>query len=157
MVTRHGHQEDITFEVAPIGKHELLLGLPWCRLHQIQVDWDNNDIIKWGLECEQHFPGHIAEVTLGHTTQKELPPQEEQYRELKETIPEEYHDFLDVFDAEYGMSKCPERRPGYDFEIHLKEDTKLEKGILDLATPRSELSLPLTVCWVTTRSAPVDE
>ena len=125
MVTRHGHQEDITFDVAPIGKHELLLGLLWCRLHQIQVDWDNNNIMKWGPECEQHFPSHITKVTLGHTTHKELPPQEERYRALKETIPEEYHDFLDVFDAEYGMSKCLERRPGYDFKIHLKEGMKL--------------------------------
>jgi len=59
------------------------------------------------------------------STHSNLPPQEERHRELKQTIPQEYHDFLDVFDAEYTMSKCPEKRPSYDFEIHLKEDAKL--------------------------------
>ena len=40
-------------------------------------------------------------------------------------VPEEYHDYLDVFDTEYSMSKCPEHRPGYDFKINLKENSKL--------------------------------
>jgi len=125
MTTKHRHQETIVFDVAPIGKHDLLLGLPWCKLHQVQLDWDNNNILQWGPECEQHFPSYIAKVTLGHTAQKELLPQEERYQELRKTVPKEYHDFLDVFNADYSMSKCPEQRPGYDFEIHLKEAVKI--------------------------------
>ena len=37
----------------------------------------------------------------------------------------EYHDFLDVFDADLAMSKCPPHRPGYDFELNLVENAKL--------------------------------
>ena len=125
IVTKHGHEETITFDVAPIRKYKDILGLPWCKLHRVQFDWDNNDILQWGPQCKQHFPSQISKVTLGHTAQKELPPQMEWYQELKETVPEEYHDFLDVFDTEYTMSKCPEECLGYDFEIHLKENAKL--------------------------------
>jgi len=125
MTTKHGHKETIVFDVAPIRKHQLLLRLPWCKLHQVQFDWNNKDILGWGPECEQHFPQQISEVTLGHSAHSNLPPQKERHQELKQTIPQEYHDFLDVFDVEYAMSKCPEKCPGYDFEIHLKDDAKL--------------------------------
>jgi len=125
MTTKHGHEETITLDVAPIGKHQLLLGLPWCKLHQIQFDWNNEDILSWGPKCEQHFPRQVSEVTLGHSAHTHLTPQSERYQELKLTVPQDYHDFLDVFDAEYAMSKCPEPRPGYDFEIHLKDNAKL--------------------------------
>jgi hypothetical protein len=37
----------------------------------------------------------------------------------------EYHDYLDVFDADLTMSACPPMCPGYNFEIHLQENTKL--------------------------------
>ena len=125
MTTQHGHEEDITLDVAPIRKHKILLGLPWCCLHQIQFDWEQGDIYKWGPDCDDHFPKNIHEITLGHTTQKDLPPTMERYAELRKTILEEYHDFLDVFNTKYSMSKCPEHWLGYNFKINLKENSKL--------------------------------
>ena len=38
---------------------------------------------------------------------------------LKGMIPEEYHDFLDVFNPEGPTKQMPPSRPGYDFEILL--------------------------------------
>jgi len=108
MTTQHGHEEDITLDIAPIGKHEILLRLPWCHLHQVQFNWQQGDISHWGPNCEKNFPKTDHEIMLGHATQKDLPPTAERHAELRKTILEEYHDYLDVFDAEYSMSKCPE-------------------------------------------------
>src|SRR5258706_1698259 len=67
----------------------------------------------------------IFEITLGHAASSKLRPREVRYQELMQQIPQEYHDYLDVFDADLAMSKCPEHRPTYDFEIHLQEGCKL--------------------------------
>src|SRR5258708_17658919 len=274
LITQHGHEEQITLDVAPVRKHNLILGLPWCTLQEIQFNWKNHDIQQWSPNCktncfpthtvaplyvqplqpEAHIPtrgtpesigydlystetivippserrtigtgiaiqvpvgtyGRIAprsglavkhnidiaagvidpdyrgeikavlinngqhpyyvtagervaqlilenaatediivtellnntirmhqgfgstgmsdelveiyEISLGHNASTQLRPQEERYAELRKLVPEYYHDFLDVFDGELSMSKCPERRPGYDFEINLKDNAKL--------------------------------
>jgi hypothetical protein len=52
LTTRHGHSERITLDVAPIGQHDLILGLPWLALHGVQLDWKNNNITGWSLSCE---------------------------------------------------------------------------------------------------------
>src|SRR5258708_7257340 len=51
----------------------------------------------------------IYEISLGHSVSTNLRPQEEQYTELRELVPECYHDFLDIYDGELSMSKCPEQ------------------------------------------------
>ena len=75
-----------------------------------------------GMTQEQ---ADVFEITLGHTASKRLRPQEERYEDLRKIIPHEYHDYLNVFDEELSMSRCPEPREGYDFEINLKEGAKL--------------------------------
>ena len=52
LTTRHGHEETIALNVAPVGRHDLLLGLPWCQHHGIQFDWVNRDIAGWSPDCE---------------------------------------------------------------------------------------------------------
>jgi hypothetical protein len=66
----------------------------------------------------------VSAVELGHANVKKIHPIEERYADLRRQILAEYHDYLDVFDEELGMSRCPKHRPGYDFEIHLQEGTK---------------------------------
>jgi len=46
------HTEKITLDVAPIGKHKLILGIPWCTYHGVQFDWQNHDILTWSPKCE---------------------------------------------------------------------------------------------------------
>jgi dUTP pyrophosphatase len=48
----HTHEEIITFDVAPIGKHNIILGLPWCTYHEVQFDWNQHNITKWSPSCE---------------------------------------------------------------------------------------------------------
>jgi dUTP pyrophosphatase len=52
LTTHHGHSECITLDMAPIGQHNLILGLPWLALHGVQLDWRNNNITGWSLSCE---------------------------------------------------------------------------------------------------------
>jgi len=283
LITKHGHEEVITLDVAPVGKHNLILGLPWCMFHEVQFDWNEQDITQWSPACEGRcFPSHIVAplhvqllspdaqipvrategaigydlsstidctippasrqiiptgvaiqlpentygriaphsglaakhsidiaagvidpdyrgelkvvmvnngqqpymvktghriaqlilenatledvvvkqellqterqesgfgstdvyaiepppemeedlvdiyaISLGHSASTSLRPQEERYKTLRSQIPSEYHDYLDVFDEDLAMSKCPPCRPGYDFEIHLTENAKL--------------------------------
>ena len=44
---------------------------------------------------------------------------------LRKLIPEEYHDYLNVFDPEGPMCQLPPLRPGYDFEIQLNPSKPL--------------------------------
>ena len=65
LVTKHGHKEIITLNIAPIGKHNIILGLPWCQFHEVQFDWVNRDIKQWSSECENRcFPNHLAPLHI---------------------------------------------------------------------------------------------
>ena len=66
LTTRHGHTENITLDVAPIGRHDLILGLPWYVKHGIQIDWRNKEIIGWSPECESTCFNHIISELQTH-------------------------------------------------------------------------------------------
>ena len=270
-LTINKHSEQIHLEVAPIGKHDIILGLPWLEKHNVQVDWRNRTITGWSNDCNTNCfptsidaleverlspevvpptyatpgsigadlystqtisipPGQrglvgtgisvrlpegtygriaprsglalkhsidvgagvidpdyrgevkvplinngqtpftvnkldcIAQLVLEGATQEEiimvdqldetqrgeqgfghsgmtpevaeiyaiamggttnLKPIEERYRHLRTMVPEVYHDFLDVFDADLCTSRLPPSRPGYDFNISLIPGAKL--------------------------------
>ena len=52
LTTMDKHMEKIVLDVAPIGKHDLILGIPWCTYHGIQFDWQNRKILAWSPECK---------------------------------------------------------------------------------------------------------
>ena len=62
MTTRHRHTKTITFNVTPIGKHNIILGLPWCTKHEIQIDWKNHEIVRWSPNCKNQCFGTIASI-----------------------------------------------------------------------------------------------
>jgi dUTP pyrophosphatase len=273
LTTQHGHEETITLNVALVGRHDIILGLPWCEYHGVQFNWTEKDILAWSLDCKGkcfHTPvstlqvkplcldavipqrstqdsigydlhatevttitpsqrapigmgisiglpkgmyGRVAPrsglavkhsvdvatgvidpdyqgelkvvlvnngtspyqvnkgdciaqlileeaqihdiqpvveldnmergidgfgstrmstelaeiyaITLGHAVSSKIQPIKEQYQELHAIIPVEYHDYLDIFDADLTMSACPPTHPSYNFEIHLQENAKL--------------------------------
>jgi dUTP pyrophosphatase len=69
--------------------------------------------------------GHtgISTIAMGGTT--DIPPMAERYAKLKQIVPECYHDYLDIFDANLCSSKLAPRRPGYNFKINLVPGSKL--------------------------------
>ena len=66
--------------------------------------WGDAGFGSMGMELEL---AEIYEISLGHTTSKNIWSQQERYSELWRQIPDEYHDYLDVFDADLVMSNCP--------------------------------------------------
>jgi hypothetical protein len=52
LITSHSHEEIITLDMAPIGKHNVILGLPWCTYHEVQFNWNQHNIIKWSPSCK---------------------------------------------------------------------------------------------------------
>jgi len=67
----------------------------------------------------------IYEISLGHTANANLQSQTKRHHELQSLIPSEYHDYLNVFNMDLAMSKCPPHRPSYDFELNLVDNAKL--------------------------------
>ena len=270
-LTVNDHSKQIPLEVAPIGRHDIILGLPWLEKHNVQIDWRDKAIVGWSKECNDGClsasintvevkklspdamvptyattgsigadlystqsivipPGRreliatgisvrlpegsyariaprsglalkhsidvgagvvdpdfrrevrvllinngeapfainkldrIAQLIVEGATQEDiivvdqldntergeqgfghsgmtpevaekyaiamggtvnLKPIEERYRQLRTLVPEEYHDFLDVFDADLCTSRLPPSRPGYDFDIYLIPGAKL--------------------------------
>ena len=53
-LTINRHLEQIPLEVAPIGRHNIILGLPWLEKHNVQVDWRNKTITGWSSECSNN-------------------------------------------------------------------------------------------------------
>ena len=119
---------DIPFEVKP-GDWITQLILENATLQDIQV----TDTMDETIHGEGSFSStgmnqelaEIFEISLGHTANTTIAPQPERYNELQSQIPMEYHDYLDVFDTDLAMSKCPPHHPGYDFKLNLVENAKL--------------------------------
>jgi len=92
-ITINGQQENVKFLMTGLGKQRIILGFPWLNKHNPEINWK----------------------TLLHQThdekKKDVP--------LKEQIPEEYHEFLDVFDKEKA-DRFPDERV-WDHKIELKD------------------------------------
>lgn len=39
LVMEDGHTEEVQFDIAPIGNHQAILGMPWIRKHNPEIDW----------------------------------------------------------------------------------------------------------------------
>jgi hypothetical protein len=46
------HSEEIMFDVVPIGKHQIILGTPWMRKHNPELDWASNDVRFTRCDCQ---------------------------------------------------------------------------------------------------------
>src|SRR5258708_17423034 len=57
ITTQHGHTEHLTLDIAPIGKHDIILGLPWLKQHKPIVNWQTHNVEQWSLYCHHNcFP-----------------------------------------------------------------------------------------------------
>lgn len=56
------HSEIIRLDVADIGRHEIILGMPWLVRHNPFVDWDKHRIAFISLHCSDHCLPSRADV-----------------------------------------------------------------------------------------------
>jgi hypothetical protein len=52
-MTIGGHSEMLTFDVAPLGKHNIVLGLPWLQQHDPIIHWSSGKLTFTSDYCEQ--------------------------------------------------------------------------------------------------------
>ena len=146
------HSEILTFDVIPLGAHNLILGLSWLQQHDLQLHWASGKITFTSDYCEAHCLALPASTILNQRPLVQPPPKTKEtldpepepvsaeeveifvitvpkcLEHLKEVIPEEYWDFLDVFDGEKATTTLPELcGSDIDFAIELDPTKPLPK------------------------------
>ncbi|MGH2639282.1 MAG: retropepsin-like aspartic protease [Rhabdochlamydiaceae bacterium] len=53
MVMLQGHREMMQFDIINMGNHACILGVPWLRKHNPQVNWRDDTIVMSQCACEQ--------------------------------------------------------------------------------------------------------
>ena len=46
-----GHNKRINFDVTPLGRYDVVLGIPWLRNHNPAIDWKNERIEFTNCKC----------------------------------------------------------------------------------------------------------
>jgi hypothetical protein len=128
-----GHIEQLAFDVTTIGRHDIILGMPWIRKHNPSIDW-KKDTISFDKctigRCAQMQRDHRAspkqvvslqdpeEVCATSQTESGYLTNEDP---LLRQIPEEYHEYKDLFKEEKGIEALPQHGQ-WDHEIPLEKD-----------------------------------
>jgi len=139
---RYGkHREKISMLETNLGSYDVILGLPWMRKHRVQPDWDSERLLinpKTDLKPEpepesnpeldicmigaaplsrlSRKPDHeIFAVTMKDIEQALAP---KTFIDPATKLPQQYHDFLDVFSRKEADT-LPKHRP-YDHRIELE-------------------------------------
>lgn len=148
MVTDGTHMEMIRLDVFPLGRHQVILGMPWIRKHNPTIDWKNGTITFNRCECitarnthkkvEELDDTHreacaTSEEAIGHQAQDPLVNQlalvqqvdgqevNKRYHPDSKDYAERYRqEFEKLFSNEQGIEALPEHQP-WDHEIPLVE------------------------------------
>ena len=59
-----GHSETLTFNVAPLGKHNIVLGLLWLQWHNPMIHWKSGKVTFISNYCEEHCLAQPASTFL---------------------------------------------------------------------------------------------
>jgi hypothetical protein len=147
-MTIGGHSEMLTFDVAPLGKHNIALGLPWLQQHDPIVHWSSGKLTFASDYCEQQCLAVPTSTFLNQQPIMLVMPLDdldmellliegaglstidipEHLTELTEMILEAYWDRMGVFDGQKAATTLPELRgPDVDFAIELDPTKPLPK------------------------------
>jgi hypothetical protein len=75
-----GHKEKISLFVTTLGKHDVILGLPWMKKHKVTLDWANYKLNFTAPNCKKPQPDLVREQLLP-------PPRPEpQIREVRTSL-----------------------------------------------------------------------
>jgi hypothetical protein len=146
------HSKTLTFDVAPLGGHNIVLRLPWLQQHDPLLHWSSGKVTFASDYCEKHCLAQPASTFLNQCplictseTVDDSPESKlnsltveeadlfaveipEHLESLKEDILEHYWDSLDMFDGEKAASTLPELRgPDINFAIDLDPEKLLLK------------------------------
>ena len=121
------HQEEMKLLVLKSPRMPLVLGRPWLRLHNPQVDWSRGLITGWSPGCHATCLQSAAGPLLPPQSSMVIPPD-------LSSVPPEYHDLGEVFSKSRATSLPPHR--SYDCAIDLLPGTSPRRGhLFSLSTP----------------------
>uniref|UniRef100_A0A183CNF3 RNA-directed DNA polymerase n=1 Tax=Globodera pallida TaxID=36090 RepID=A0A183CNF3_GLOPA len=112
-VIMNDHVEEITCDVAPLGRHTVVLGIPWLKKHNPKINWSQGT-----LEFDSEYC--VAECLCEDCNAIE--------GGVVGQLPEEYVEFKDVFVAK-EVDRLPPHRP-YDLKIELEPGAKPKIGVV---------------------------
>ncbi|XP_063805039.1 uncharacterized protein LOC134983236 [Pseudophryne corroboree] len=107
------HQERIEFLIIPKSSYDIVLGLPWLRLHNPRINWASLQIEEWSDYCQKHCTSEVTPIRS--TKIKPLPG-----------LPTAYEEFCDVFSEQAADVLPPHRK--WDCPIDLLPGKSPPKG-----------------------------
>jgi hypothetical protein len=144
------HFECIRMDLAPIGKHEIILGGPWLATHNPVIDWTEQQIEFTRCECPKR---KAAEKTVSFDKQLCATSKQEHFHDegstVSEIAPEKYYkEFMDLFKEELTELALPKHQ-SWDHKIELTPGSEPVPGPVyslsadDLGTLRTNLDKDL--------------
>ena len=146
------HHEVISLFVIPSSTCPIVLGLPWLKLHNPQIDWSCSCITNWSTFCHSHC---LRSATPSSVPS---PPVPSKPIDLS-NVPAVYHDLQEVFSKEKALS-LPPHRP-YDCSIELLAGAPLpSRKLYNISKPEKEameqyITESLTAGLIRPSSSPV--
>ncbi|XP_057708757.1 uncharacterized protein tanc1b isoform X4 [Corythoichthys intestinalis] len=123
------HFEIRSFLVMPCKSAPVVLGLPWLKVHNPNIDWAKTQVVTWSSFCYAHCLRSAC--LLPGQTQAAIEPVN------LENVPAEYHDLQHVFSEERAKT-LPPHRP-YDCAIELLPNAALPSSRLyQVSKPEQE-------------------
>ena len=162
------HAETLTFDVAPLRKHNIVLGLPWLQWHNLTIHWRSGKVTFASDYCKEHCLAQPASTFLNQhpivswvtienkVLELMVEPLSEQEIDLfaveipehlelvTEHIPKLYHIKINVFDGQKAVNVLPPLcGPDVDFAIELDKT----KPLLRPSRPYHMNQEECAECW----------
>lgn len=156
------HQEEIRFDLAPLGRHMVVLGMPWIKKHNPSVDWVQETLKFDRCDCQigqaeicaiSREPRHDGK-SEGKQDAKGL-----LVAKTKPVIPEEFKEFKDMFIEKEGKDALPPHAE-WDHVMPLEEGKTPPFGGIyshsaeDLGTLREYIATSLEKGWIRESNSP---
>ena len=108
----------------------VILGYPWLKIHNPQIDWATGRVILWSTHCLSHCLRSAQSPQASELSSTSAPPD-------LSSIPKEYHDLGLVFSKSHALSLPPHRQ--CDCAIDLLPGSPLPSSrLFNLARPERE-------------------
>ena len=146
------HSETLTFNIAPLGKHNIVLGLLWLQWHNPTIHWKSGKVTFISNYCEEHclaqpastflnqqpiilmavVENKVLEIVVEPLSEEEVDifmvEIPEHLESVAETIPDPYWVKINVFNGQKVVTVLPLLcGPNVDFTIELDESKPLPK------------------------------
>ena len=146
------HSETLTFNVTLLGKHNIVLGLPWLQRHNLTIHWCSGKVTFISNYCEERclvqpastflnqqpiilmvaVEHEVSEIMVEPLSEEEvnifaveIP---EHLESVAETILDPYRVKINVFDGQKAVTiLLPLHGPDVDFAIELDKSKPLLK------------------------------